>query len=343
MQNQGLLVANEIHPRRIWELAENLERCGVTHTAVLNETPTRLADHFGPFFDRVLLDAPCSGEGMFRRNEAARQEWSPDLVQHCAARQGSILEDAARLVRPGGVLAYSTCTFSPEENEGVVAGFLKRHPEFELEEAARFPGFTPGRGDWLADEAARDLPLQHATRLWPQRGAAEGHFLALLRMVGDAGQVVQDRRSRQRVAQIPVEARAAFRRFWAAALFTRPPEERLSIQGSYLYRLPQGLPGLAGLKVIHPGWWLGEVKKGRFEPAHALAMGLRDKEASRRVALPVEAAPAYLRGEPLSDSGEPGWVLVSVEANGEAFPLGWGKRVGEIVKNEYPKGLRWMG
>ncbi len=343
MQDQGLLIANEIHPRRVWELAENLERCGVTNAAILNENPARLADHFGAFFDRVLLDAPCSGEGMFRRSETARQEWTPELVQRCAARQSHILHEAARLVRPGGWLAYATCTFSAEENEAVIARFIQGHPEFELEVAARFPGFGAGRAEWLEEETDRALPWQRAVRLWPHTGAAEGHFIAILRRAANSRQAGQGPPPRRQAARISAGAGAAFRIFWEEALLSPPPEEGLAIQGTYLYRVPQDLPGLAGLRVIHPGWWLGELKKGRFRPAHALALALREPQARQKVALSIEAAPAYLRGETLSSPGEPGWVLVMVRVDGGAFPLGWGRRVGEVVKNEYPKGLRWMG
>ena len=153
MQGQGLLVANEIHSKRAWELAGNLERWGATHVAITNERPERLAERFEGFFDRVLVDAPCSGEGMMRKGEAARVEWAPELMHGCALRQSGILEQAAALVRPGGRLVYSTCTFNPEENEGTVARFLDAHPEFELIEPPRPPGFSPGRPDWLGAEA----------------------------------------------------------------------------------------------------------------------------------------------------------------------------------------------
>ncbi len=143
MGGEGLLVANEIHPRRAWELAGNLERWGARNVAVTNETPERLAERFEGFFDRVLLDAPCSGEGMMRKSEAARVEWAPELVRGCALRQSAILEQAARLVRPEGRLAYATCTFNPEENEGTIARFLAAHPEFDLVEAPRRPAFRP--------------------------------------------------------------------------------------------------------------------------------------------------------------------------------------------------------
>jgi 16S rRNA C967 or C1407 C5-methylase (RsmB/RsmF family)/NOL1/NOP2/fmu family ribosome biogenesis protein len=343
MRSQGLLVANEIHPRRVWELAENLERCGVTHAAVLNETPERLADHFGAFFDRVLLDAPCSGEGMFRKSESARQAWTPELVRSCALRQAAILEAAARLARPGGILAYSTCTFAPEENEAVIAGFLHGHPEFELLESARFPGFTPGRGDWLEDGAGEALPLQRTVRLWPHQGGPEGHFIAVLQRQGGGREAAPPQARKPRGGRLSAEVKTAFGKFWQDTLLLPAPQDRLALHGAYLYRVPEGLRDLAGLKVIHPGWWLGEMKKARFEPSHGLALGIKAENARRTVDLSVQDAPAYLRGETLSAEGEPGRVLVTVRVAGNSFPLGWGKRVGSSIKNAYPKGLRWPG
>jgi len=152
MQGQGLLVANEIHSKRAWELASNLERWGVANVAITHETPERLAERFEGFFDRVLVDAPCSGEGMMRKGTAARIEWAPELIRGCTFRQADILEHAARLVRPSGWLAYSTCTFNPEENEGTVSHFIAARPDFELVEPPRQPGFTPGRSFfiWMA-------------------------------------------------------------------------------------------------------------------------------------------------------------------------------------------------
>src|SRR5690606_26872149 len=139
MQGQGVLVANEVVRPRAWDLAENLERWGATNVLIMNEAPERLAEQWPGLFDRVVLDAPCSGEGMFRKLPAAREEWSPELVAGCALRQRGILATAARLVRPGGLLVYITCTFSPEENEAVVAQFLDEHPYFHLEAPPSLP------------------------------------------------------------------------------------------------------------------------------------------------------------------------------------------------------------
>src|SRR5829696_1036015 len=181
----GVLVANEIVPSRVKPLGENLERWGATNAVITNEEPARLAERLGPVFDRVLLDAPCSGEGMFRKTPVAIREWSPEHVAGSAARQTKILQDAARLTRPGGLLLYSTCTFAPEENEKQVARFLDQHPDWDLVDVPMLTGFAPGRSEWADDT---EKPLDRAVRLWPHLIPGEGHFLALLRNGSDAAE-----------------------------------------------------------------------------------------------------------------------------------------------------------
>lgn len=335
MQNRGLLIANEIHPRRVWDLAENLERCGARNAAITNEVPERLAARLEGFFDRVLVDAPCSGEGLFRKNPPARSQWKPEQVEGCAARQTAILEAAARLTRPGGRLVYATCTFSPQENEAVIARFLKIHPEFELLEPPRRPGFGEGRPDWVPG-GAPDL-LRRAIRIWPHRSEGEGHFLALLRREeANSPGAVKARNPYPPSRQ----ALRLFRDFCRATLQAGLDELLLAQLGSYLYRLPEPFPAMESLRLIHPGWWLGVLKKDRLEPAHALALGLESEAALRRVDLAMsDPAPvyAYLRGENLAWKEEGvGWALVTVDG----FPLGWGKVAAGRVKNDYPRGLR---
>jgi len=346
MGDDGLLVANEIHGKRVWALAENLERWGAHNAVITNETPERLAERFEGFFDRVLLDAPCSGEGMMRmseriserKGEAARVEWAPELVQGCALRQSSILADAARLVRPGGRLVYSTCTFAPEENEGTIARFLRDHPEFELIDPVRLPGFGPGRPDWLT-EGERVPGLGRAVRLWPHTGPGAGHFVAVLQKRSDVERAPVER-SGWRFVQVPKPLLGLYDDFCRETLTSTPAEARLALVGSYLYALPDDLPDLIGLRFIHPGWWLETFKKNRFEPSHALALGLWPSDARRVLDLPSGGAEvlAYLRGETLPGAGEDGWILVAVDG----FSLGWGKRVDGRVKSHYPRGLRWF-
>jgi 16S rRNA C967 or C1407 C5-methylase (RsmB/RsmF family)/NOL1/NOP2/fmu family ribosome biogenesis protein len=349
----GLLVANEIHPRRAWDLAQNLERWGARNASITCESPERLAAAFPAFFDRVLVDAPCSGEGMFRKSEAARLEWGPALVSGCAARQDAILGDAAHMVRPGGRLAYATCTFAPEEDEGTLARFLRSHPDFHLLPLPAHAGFAPGRPDWLP--GAEIAPeLARAIRLWPHVYPGEGHFVAVLRRMpepnsdpppGGPRPAARDPRSERRgrhgarpCEPLPRPLQALYAAFCTGHLSAEPAAERLVLAGSYLYQLPPGLPSLDGLNVVHPGWWLGTFSKNRFAPSHALALALAPRQARRTLDLAPEGAEvaAYLRGEALRSPGEEGWVLVTVSG----FPLGWAWRAGSLAKSHYPRGLR---
>lgn len=356
MQNQGCLVANEIHPRRVWELAENLERWGARNAIVTNETPERLGMLLGGFFDKVLVDAPCSGEAMFRKNMTACRDWSLALVESCALRQESILQQAMRLVRPGGTLAYSTCTFNPQENERTIVRFLDQHPGWELLDAAGLPGVDSGRPDWL--EAGLQRPdLRRTARIWPHTSIGEGAFLALLRSPNTEPEADHYRfnSTRQKVSAsqksgLLEQARKLFREFCQhnlnghAVLDIDPA--RLILAGSYLYFIPEMLPDLSGLKVIHPGWWLGIVKQShgsqqyRFEPAHALALALNADSARRRLECTPESVEVirYLQGGSLPANAEEGWTLITTDG----FPLGWGKAVHGQVKNYYPRGLRWV-
>ncbi len=337
MANRGLLVANDVQPRRVRELNHNLDRWGATHVVVTQALPGRLARFFGPVFDRVLVDAPCSGEGMFRKDPKARRTWTPGLVQRCAQMQRGILKAAAHLVRPGGWLLYSTCTFAPEENEGVLAAFLEAHPEFHLQPLPRLPGFAPGRPEWL--RPAGPEALRHAVRLWPHRVSGEGHFVALLRRAsGPAPPETPPRRW----PRLPHRVLRAYRDFVDSSL-TEPPveESRLALFGSHLYAVPEGLPDVKGLSVQRWGWWLGTMKKDRFEPAHSLALAL-PRRAFRQVLSYEPGHPhltAFFAGETWAEPGPDGWVVVAVEE----FPVGWAKRSQGRVKSRAPRWLRrWV-
>lgn len=335
LRGAGLLVANDVHPARTAELIGNLERWGVRNAVVTRAPASLLADKIGPWFDRVLLDAPCSGEAMFHKSEAARAGWSQAAVAGCSRRQKELIRQAGRLVRPGGVLAYSTCAFSPEENEGVVAHFLKEAPEFELE-ALQAPGGAPGRPDWLP-EPLRRPGLERCLRLWPHRHPGAGHFAARFRKKGGS------QPAHGRPADSPGGALPATEDLWRA--FAREnlaegalPEGRLLQRGVAVYLYPEGVPVFQGVPIERPGLRLGTVRRGRFIPAHALAMALGPQKARRRVDLAAAASEtaAYLRGETISSPGPEGWAAISVDG----FVLGWGRRVGPVVKNYYPKGLR---
>lgn len=311
MLGQGFLVCNEINPKRAKILSRNIERMGVANALVTNEHPETLASRFPGFFDRVLVDAPCSGEGMFRKEEAAVTDWSQETVQMCARRQREILDSAARLVRPGGRLVYSTCTFAPEEDEETVAAFLESHPEF-APEPVEAPWFVPGENA--------------SYRMWPHKLLGEGHFAAVLRKTqGESGEV----------PACPGEKCPKAWESFAKELDITLPEGKAVSFGQSLYWAPMELPELNRLKVLRPGLELGTERKGRFEPAHALALWLKTCAVTESFPPESPEMKAYLHGD-VVPSGKKGWCLV--QAGG--YAIGWGKGDGSVLKNHYPKGLR---
>jgi 16S rRNA C967 or C1407 C5-methylase (RsmB/RsmF family)/NOL1/NOP2/fmu family ribosome biogenesis protein len=341
---RGVVVANEVQRGRVQALADNLDRWGSWRTVIAGETVARLADRLGGAFDRVLLDAPCSGEGLFRRNPPAAAQWRPGHVRGNAERQRGLLADAARLVRPGGALVYSTCTFAPEENEHQVAGFLATHPGWQLAELPRREGYTPARPDWSPDGPPE---LSRAVRLWPHHLRGEGHFIAKLTRPGERGAHpsgpgdprrgnVPDRRDGARRSSTgPGTVLDAWRGFVEDALVVEVPAV---VVGERAYSVPDEELTAVGVRMVRPGLLLGRARPGRFEPAHALAMAAGTAVGRRVRELDEEAAAAWVRGETLEARGLAGWVLVSWRG----WPLGWGRGAGGVLKNHYPKGLRTM-
>lgn len=337
MQGRGLLVANEVIGDRARVLSQNVERMGIANCVVCSEKPERMSARFPLFFDRVLVDAPCSGEGMFRKDEAAGAEWSPEAVERCAERQAIILEEAAKMVRPGGVLVYSTCTFSPEENEGTVSAFLHAHEEYYIEETVLENLFSPGRGDWIDAPAAG---IEHTLRLWPHLIRGEGHYVARLRKRGQTPVEMTERETQGlttengklcKLVEGFLRDELGISGMWMA----RHPG-RIVTFGDQIYLVPGEMPSLEGIRVLRPGLHLLTEKKNRFEPAHALAGTLRGKDTEKYKALTEEEAAAYLRGESLRCGEERGWTALFYEG----YPLGFGKASGGQMKNHYPKGLR---
>lgn len=349
LQGSGMLIANEIHPVRAKALSENIERLGVRNAIVTNETPERLAERFPQTFDRILVDAPCSGEGMFRKLPEAIADWSEAKVLDCHRMQADILDAAAAMLKPGGTLVYSTCTFAPLENEQSIRLFLGKHLAFTLVPVPHAELFSPGLDE--SGNAAADS-LRHTARLWPHKLSGEGHFIAKLRKQqqddSEAAAPVgkKPRKPGKGHAQAAVlkEALAAWQDFVQEALPALKDDPldpgRLLLFGDQLYYAPAAAPDLSGLRVIRPGWHLGTVKKHRFEPSHALALSISAEAAARTLEIAPDAADLlrYLRGESISASTAKGWTLVCV--NG--FSLGWGKAVDGQLKNHYPKGLRWL-
>ncbi len=326
MQGKGVLVSNEIVPDRARILSGNVERMGIANCIVTSASPDQMAKALPSFFDKVCVDAPCSGEGMFRKNPEAVAEWSPWAVDHCAARQREILESAADLVRMGGVLVYSTCTFEKSENEEMISSFINDHPEWVLED-------------------------EH--RLMPHKCRGEGHFVACMTKgvrtpsAGvAAGEDLTGKKDRLRTEVLRfLHTEAGL--IEGSGMDDRIMKGILINRNDHAYCLPPGISphNLDGLKVIRPGLELAGIERGRYKPAHALAMTMNEDDLHICCNLSLDQAYAYLRGETISmsdvdpDHGsmhENGWSLVTV--NG--ISMGWGKISNGILKNHYPKGLR---
>lgn len=363
---EGILVTNEINRDRAKILSLNIERMGIPNALVLNEDPGHLSQVFEGYFDKILVDAPCSGEGMFRKNDNAADEWSEDNVKHCAAMQEEILDCAAKMLLPGGRLVYSTCTFSPDENEQNVARFLLKHPDFCAETLEPVGGMEGGRPEWvpegLFDEPVsidtdnaggslrpRDEILEEvgrSIRLWPHKVSGEGHFLCVFRRAGEtdaSGQKSYVPGGRNTPAK--KEVTALVDEFAGESLKLNPEGSVISF-GEQVYLAPQDMPGIKGLKVMRPGLHLGTVKKDRFEPSHALALYLKKNDAVLSVDFASDSlwVQQYLNGQSIRISseewpelaGKKGWCLVTCDG----YSIGWAKLAGGMLKNHYPKGLR---
>ncbi len=344
LAGEGLLVSNEIHPARAKILSQNVERMGIGNAVVTNEDSFALADFFPEFFDCMVVDAPCSGEGMFRKDEQARNEWSEANVKLCAERQQEILDNAAIMLKPGGRMVYSTCTFAPEEDEDGIACFLERHPEFSIVTGCSLSGISAGRPEWSHNS---NPDLAQTFRIWPHKSEGEGHYLALLQKQEDP------ENGKERKRKVPKywndkAGRSYVEEFFKKSLTSSGRAEletgldRLILFGDQLYMLPEGMPALDRLKVLRPGLHLGAFKTKRFEPSHALAHFLKPEQASSVLKFGRDDAQVdgYLRGNTVTGTDSlSGWTLICIEE----YPLGWGKAVSGTVKNHYPKGLRIQG
>ena len=308
MRGSGILVCNEIVPKRARILSRNIERMGIRNAVVTNETPERLAAKWPEGFDGVLVDAPCSGEGMFRRDPETIAEWSEEKAAGCARRQTEILEEAAKLVRPGGRLVYSTCTFHPDENEGMVRRFLERFPDFEPE------AFTIGE---------ESVPEGYRT-FYPHEIRGEGQFAARFRKRGNASAGLGE-------SSLPYPGREESRML--KALFSDAfPAEQIRKRGSFLLYMKE-LLDLDGIRVLRCGLQIAEIRDRYLIPDHALA--LSGIPCSIRQELDAGSAARFMAGETVL-SGESGWVLACYKGIG----IGWGKAGQGTLKNHYPKGLR---
>jgi len=370
LQGEGVLVSNDISNSRAKALLKNLELFGARNILVVSEAPNKLCEYFNGYFDKILVDAPCSGEGMFRKSPAIMKNWEQYGTEYYHKLQQEILPQAVAMLKPGGYLLYSTCTFSPEENEGSVQEVLDAFPEMKLVDAlpeqvvamqrvalavneeqriantdkeagngvrhCNYTGFDCGHPEWIENGSEE---LKKTIRLWPHKIAGEGHFIALFRKDTDA-EATGEKRVRNMSGK-PCALSEETEEF-LAMLKIEIPRERLQIKEERLYLLPELGVDTKGLRLLRSGLFLGEMKKKRFEPSQALACALHKDEYANRYDLAVDDPDVirYLKCESIEIKKpcKDGWVLVTVEG----FPLGWGKYSKGSFKNRYLPGWRLM-
>lgn len=362
----GLLVANDISHSRAKGLLKNLELFGIGNVLVTSEEPGRLAEYFPEYFDKILIDAPCSGEGMFRKERRMIKAWEEHGPQFFSKLQRSILAQAADMLRPGGMLMYSTCTFDPLENEQAVEYLLACRPEFEICEMRGYAGFSRGMPRFTVSGSPA---FEKTVRIFPHRMRGEGHYLALLRKGGNAttdgvksdlfSDARFDKNSDKVLKGWTGVDKTEVGRFRTGAGGKGLPEElaaflegvswrldkrQVKLYDGRAYYMPKDLPDLKGIRFLRSGLLLGEIKKNRFEPSQALAMCLKKEDYANVLDFPLRDGRVvrYLKGETLNveDMTSPakkGWYLVCVDG----YPLGFGKLSGQVLKNKYLPGWRW--
>lgn len=347
LQGEGLLVANDINTARARALLRNLELFGISNSFVTNEPPHVLAERFPEFFHKIMVDAPCSGEGMFRKNPAVVDSWQEKGPEYFSKLQREIIVQAADMLLPGGMMFYSTCTFSPLENEKTITHLLKERPDMEVIPMEDYEGFAEGLTSYRGEVFDESCKL--CRRIWPHKMSGEGHFMALLHKKNGTQQQVQQTVSQssiwwEKCKGLNKEQKAAAEDFFSHVNIAYD-EKRIDVRGDNLYYLPAPKYDGRGLHFLRNGLFMGEFKKKRFEPSQPFALALHAQDFDQVLDFPAddERLSRYLRGETLDVSdliaGEKkrkGWQLVMVAGH----PLGFGKLVNDNLKNKYPAGWR---
>lgn len=320
LSNDGLLISNDVNPLRARILSENVERFGLTNTIVTNTDPQNFLNNFKGFFDKIILDAPCSGEGMFRKTNNAITTWSLTKIKDCSLIQNNLLHTAFQLLKPGGYLLYATCTYSLEENENQITKALNDY-DFTLVPLALKEGMSPG------------YQMPGVIRLYPHKHQGEGQFIALLRKNG----LPENKKYPLLKPNINSLQKKLLSKFYQDNLTIAIPPN-IYESNNHLYAIQKHFPNLKGIKILRNGLYLGECKKNRFEPSLSLALSLTASQAKNTYNY-AENSPEikkYLRGEPLVGNNKKGYGLILVEG----YPLSFYKESNNQIKNLYPKGLR---
>lgn len=320
LSRQGLMIANDIVPLRAKILSENIERFGLKNTIVTSSDPSSFTTHFSDFFDKIILDAPCSGEGMFRKLEQAVETWSIEKVKECAYIQRNLIDIAMRLLKPGGQLIYSTCTYNTTENEEQIR-YLLSHYDCSLIPLEKSHGMQPG------------INMAEVVRLYPHHYQGEGHFIALIQKHGNPATTqittLKPKISKQNAKLVED--------FYHQYLNIKVPTY-LYENNNHIYAIQPQFPELKGIRVLRNGLYLGECKKNRFEPSHALALTLHQKEVKQSYIFHEndENIKKYIHGEAIEGTNQKGYGVLFVED----YPLSFYKESQHLAKNLFPKGLR---
>ena len=336
LQGEGVLIANDISNSRAKGLLKNIEVFGIGNVLVLSEEPGKLEEYFPEYFDKILIDAPCSGEGMFRKDKKMVKAWEEHGPEFFAKIQRSIVTQAARMLKPGGMILYSTCTFDPEENEGTIEYLMSQYPEFIIKEIRPYEGFACGKPE-VTESKLEDF--KKTVRIWPHKMHGEGHYVALLQK-GEPAVYKENVVSKNRIKKVPEEILEFF-----ADIDWEMDWSRLELYSEKVYYMPEGIPNVKGIRFLRTGLYLGDLKKNRFEPSQSLAMCLKKEEYKNTINLfsSDERVIKYLKGETIDVDDivslkAKGWQLVLVDG----YPLGWGKLANGTLKNKYLPGWRWQ-
>ncbi len=332
LNGTGILVSNDISASRAKALLKNLEVFGVENSLIISEAPYKLSERFYEYFDKILIDAPCSGEGMFRKSMSMVSAWDETKNQMFSDLQRSILDEVVKMLKPGGKLLYSTCTFAPIENEKSIEYLLSLDDRLKISDWDRYEGFDHGHPEW-SDTGLKDI--EKSARIWPHRVDGEGHFVCLVEKEGEISNTSNFGDYPIKKAKLPKEVEE-----FLSNVGRDFNTNRLEISGDKLYFIPNTFPSVRGLRILRCGLYLGELKKNRFEPSQSLAMALKKEEYTNVIDLSAddERVIKYLKGETIEAEGSNGWALVCVDS----YPLGWGKLNNGVLKNKYLPGWRLM-
>ncbi len=334
LDGTGVLVSNDISASRAKALLKNLEVFGATNALIISEAPYKLSERFAGYFDKILIDAPCSGEGMFRKSNSMITAWENNGNQLFRDLQESILKEVVKMLKPGGKILYSTCTFSPLENEKSIEYLLDLDDSLSICDFPKYEGFDNGHPEW---SETGNPDLTRCARLWPHRIEGEGHFVTLVEKEGISVNSGNSGSYPLKKAKLGKEVLDFF------SCFNKEFDyNRIEMSQDKLYLIPDSFPAVRGLRILRCGLYLGEVKKNRFEPSQSLAMSLKAADFSNVIDLPAtdERVNKYLKGETIEvdDAKKNGWALVCVDS----YPLGWGKLNNGVLKNKYLPGWRLM-